>query len=455
MSKKTKSVKDITVKNSVPPPNTLMQGIFNNIGQFNNNSPLSNYFQLSYDNAYTPLSLNRILLTYSYSTHGVIQTVVNQPVEDGYRGGIEIESDELDAEDILRFQEYLELNKVFERCKLTQKWARLYGGAGLIINTDQDPETPLSEKAIIPGTPLNFIDADRWELTLAYVNPDKDDLPYDYYGVSVHPSRVIRVMGMEAPAFIRQRLQGWEFSCLESLIRPIQLYSKTEDMIFELIDEAKIDVMKIQGFNASFLQPGGPAKTLERLQYSNMTKNYKRALVMDADDDWMQKQLTFSGIGELLSQIRISEAAACKIPMAKLFGLSAAGFNSGEDDIENYNSLVESDIRAKAKQLLAQILPICAQHFFGFRPDIRFKFKPLRVLSAEQEENIKSQKQQRFSTQWAQGMFTAVEYAEVMKREQLCPIDTEVGRGLREPEPPPSFVDFDKPQQMVKTKAAA
>ena len=29
-----------------------------------------------------------------------------------------------------------------------------------------------------------------------------------------------------------------------------------------------------------------------------------------------------------------------KMPITKLFGISAAGFSSGEDDIENYNSMI-------------------------------------------------------------------------------------------------------------------
>jgi len=59
-------------------------------------APSSPPFTLSESNNYTPLSLNRILLSYSYMTQGLVQTVIKQPVEDAFRGGIEIISQELD-----------------------------------------------------------------------------------------------------------------------------------------------------------------------------------------------------------------------------------------------------------------------------------------------------------------------------------------------------------------------
>src|ERR1700693_456497 len=102
--------------NSLTPANTLMSGIFDtaNIGM---STPLSMPFQLSVDNAYMPLTLNRILLTYTYMTHGIIQTVINQPVEDAFRGGVDLKSDELDPDDIKDFQQYLKDNEVIKTVK--------------------------------------------------------------------------------------------------------------------------------------------------------------------------------------------------------------------------------------------------------------------------------------------------------------------------------------------------
>ena len=129
----------------------------------------------------------------------------------------------------------------------------------------------------------------------------------------------------------------------------------------------------------------------KRVRLANSMKSYLNALILDRNDEFQQKQLTFNGLSEILNQIRQGVAADLKMPMTKLFGVSSAGFNSGEDDIENYNSMIESEIRARIKYGVVQVLEICCQKLFGFVPeDLMIEFKPLRILSAEQEENMKN-----------------------------------------------------------------
>jgi hypothetical protein len=139
--------------------------------------------------------------------------------------------------------------------------------------------------------------------------------------------------------------------------------------------------------------------------------------------------------------------------MAKLYGLSAAGFNSGEDDIENYNAMVESEVRAKAREILVQILPLRCQQIFGFVPEnLEFEFKTLRVLSGEQEENVKAIQFNRISALYAQGMFTGEEYDKELRAHDLITTETEVGKGKREPEVPESSLVIDMPQKPVTAK---
>ena len=408
-------------------------GVFDG-GSMGTLSPMSMPFQLAGDTQYAPVTLNRVLLNYSYMTFGVIQTVIDQPVEDAFRGGIEIDCDELDAEDIQDLQDYLERNKIIHRVKQAIKWSRLFGGSGLIINTNQDPTTELDKETIGQDSPLDFIDADRWELVLQYIT--ETECPFNYYGQKIHKSRVIKLLGKEAPSFVRKRLQGWGMSEIERLVRSLNSYTKHGDVIFELIDEAKIDVFGIEGYNASLLSGNARAAIDSRLRDVSMGKNYHNALVIDKEDSYEQKQLTFSGMAEILKEIRIAIACEAKMPMTKLFGLSASGFSSGEDDIENYNSMVEGETRATAREILIHVLPLCFRKLFGFEPQHwTMKFKALRVLSSLDEENIKSQKHARYEADYNKGMLSAQEYAEIQKREGLLIMDTEVLKG-GEPLPP-------------------
>ena len=398
-------------------------------------APASMPYQLSGDNSYAPVTLNRVLLSYAYMTHGVIQTAIDQPVEDAFRGGVKFICDELDEEDKRHLHTIMEECGDFQAVKDAMKWAKLYGGAGVIANTDQDPSSPLDIKRVNERSPLAFLAADRWELILQAF--DKPELPYNYYGANIHKSRVARVLGKEAPSFIRKRLQGWGMSELERTLRQINMYTKNEDAIFELLDEAKIDVWKINGFNSSMLSSLAAGQTNKRLQIATMTKNYHNAITLDSEDEYEQKQISFSGLAEMMKEIRVGIAASVRMPMTKLFGLSAAGFSSGEDDIENYNAIVESETRAKAKEVLRFVVPIRCKQVFGFVPEnIDFEFKPLRVLGADQEETVKRQKFDRAVALYDKGMLTPAELMGHLKAENVFTDQTEVGDGLREPEVP-------------------
>jgi len=347
------------------------------------------------------ISNMRNLLSELYVEIGLIQKVVNLPVDDGLRGGIEIQSKEMSEEEITILANSLDRDDDLTTIGWAEKWNRLYGGAGIIVLTDQDPDEPLDIASLGPDSSLEFRAVDMWEIfwdkneTEGW-NPtqDNDDFQfYSYYGVQLHKSRVMRLKGMTAPSFVRPRLRGWGFSVVEALLRPLNQYLKATDLTFQVLDEFKIDVYKIKNYVNTLMSPQGMQAVDKRLQYANMQKNYQNALVMDSEDDWDHKQLSFAGLAETAAENRIQIASELGMPLTKIFGISAAGFNSGEDDIEVYNSMIESQVRNKVKYPILRMLEIKCQKLFGYIPtDLEISFKPLRMLSLEQEENVKTQK---------------------------------------------------------------
>ena len=97
------------------------------------------------------------------------------------------------------------------------------------------------------------------------------------------------------------------------MIRDLNLYLKTQDASFELIDEAKIDVYKIDGLAQKMATAGGTSKITQRVQAANEIKNYINALVLDAKEDYQQKQMTFAGLADVMNQNRLGVAAALRI----------------------------------------------------------------------------------------------------------------------------------------------
>lgn len=383
----------------------------------------------------------RQLLSELYVEIGLIQTVVDVPVDDGLRGGVEIKTKELDENEIKELKDSIERDDDMSVLAQAAKWNRLFGGAGvLVIVGDQDPEQPLNLASINKDTELEFRAVDMWELFWDKQNTDGYDPAiqteefefYSYYAEKVHKSRVMKLKGLQAPSFIRPRLRGWGFSIVEATVRSINQYLKSTDLTFEVLDEFKIDVYKVKNLVSTLLGPNGTSRVKERIQMANWQKNYQHAIVMDGEDDYIQKQLSFTGLAEAQKGIRQQVAADLRMPITKLFGSSDSTNAMGsadQNDMENYNSMVESQVRNKLKYDILRIIEIKCQKLFGFIPDdLEIEFKPLRVLSAEQEENVKEKKFARLEAAAGRGAISNEEYRDACNKGNLFDIKLDTSK---------------------------
>lgn len=399
----------------------------------------------------------RQILSEAYLEIGLVKTVVDVPVDDALRGGLEVKSKQLKPEELEVLVATIDREDDLAKAGRAGKWDRLFGGGGVLVLTDQDPLTPLDVSAITEDTPLRFKPVDMWELFWDRYDADEevaidDDEAepldegsefFNYYGQRVHKSRVFRLTGDEAPSFIRPRLRGWGVSVVEALVRSINQYLKATDLTYQVLDEFKVDVYKIKNLTASLFSPQGRQKIATRVQMANFQKNYQNAVTMDAEDDFDHKQVSFSGLGEAMMGIKQQVAADLRIPMTKLFGISSAGFNSGEDDIEVYNAMVESGPRARLKKPITRMLEIRCMKLFGFVPDdLTWKYKALRVLSAVDEETVKTQKFNRLIQAKQAGELTTREFRDGCNRSQVFDIplvdDESVLDELEEENPEPA-----------------
>ena len=109
-------------------------------------SNLSSYGTMAWSTNYSLVTLNRIVLTYFYTTSGLFQTAVQLPIQDALSRSIEIESGQLSQDDIDTVLRLWEDFGIWEKLLDMATWARLYGGGAILINTNQDPKTPLNLK---------------------------------------------------------------------------------------------------------------------------------------------------------------------------------------------------------------------------------------------------------------------------------------------------------------------
>lgn len=416
----------------------LAQGLGMGAGFDNNGFGMSNLTSLNptlQNNQYAPITLMWTMLQYMYKTHGLVQTAIDMPVLDALRGGLEYHSEQLDATDLQRLEDYMEENAVLERIGDAFIWARLFGGSALIINTEVgDHEEELGDELM--GRQIEFYDACRWELTCERRIP-KSGL-YGFYGKQLHSSRVITILGKRAPWLLRAQLSDWGMSELERVIESFNLWLRTNNVIYEILDEAKLDVYQLTGFKEALATSNGTALTTRRIQTMNQIKNFNNALVLDVNDKYETKQLSFGGLAEIKKESRMEIAAAFRMPMSKLFGIPSTGFSSGEDDVENYNGLVESEVRQPMKQVIRKVLKLVVKHVFHDDLDISFKFKPLRILSSSDEETIRTSKSNRYLAMFDKMLMSSKEVGEAMQKDNIVPIPIRAEKGLLEDHPTPT-----------------
>ena len=429
-------------------------------------SNLSSYGTMAWSNNYSLLTLNRIILTYFYTTSGLFQTAVQLPIQDAISKGIEIESSQVSQRDIDMVFDFWEDTGVWEKIVDFGTWARLYGGGALLINTNQDPMTPLNIKTVSQG-PLELYDLDRWQIdtNVAYFD-DYEGLfaptmknPYFYlWGEPIHETRFIRMKGKRAPSYVRRQLRGWGMSEGERMIRDLNLYLKTQDVLYEILDEAKLDVYKIKNLAEKLLTAAGTSQITNRVQAANELKNYLNALVLDKDEEFEQKSMTFSGLADVARENRIGVASALRMPVTKLFGISASGFNAGEDDLESYNQMVESEIRAPLKRPIRKLLDLSFQYIHGFVPEYRTKWPAMRVLTEQEQEEVRDRRANRILAFYDRGLLNATEVGAESKKAGIFTLPNQMEQGtLLNPVPPngAESVDTFKALPTVKTAANA
>lgn len=371
---------------------------------------------------FAPLTLQWLVLMYAYTTYGIIQRAIDVPIYDAFRGGLDIESNEIGYRDQEAIGEALEENGVLESYRDANIWARLFGGGAIIINSQgEDYSKPFRMEQLKQGS-IEFYDASRWELG------SESRIPvsglYDFYGLKVHASRVMTLSGKRAPFLIRDQLAGWGLSEIQRMSEDFNGYIRTKNAIFELMLEAKVDVYRLKGYKNQLNAPLAQQLTNKRVQEANQRKNFWSAILLDSEDEYLQKQISFSGLAEIAKENRMNIAEAMQMPMSKIWGIGSSGFSSGEDDLESYNAMVESNVREPNRPRLRRVLKMVVRSLFGADLQFNFAYKTLRVQTSTEEENTKKSKNDRIMA-WLPiiGPEKALEWA---KKEKLIPIKIDV-----------------------------
>src|SRR5699024_761426 len=83
--------------------------------------------------------------------------------------------------------------------------------------------------------------------------------------------------------------------------------------------------------------PGFEDGLLRRFHLAQKNKSINNGILLDKDEEYEQKQVTFGGLNEMLLTAYQVAAGACDIPVTRLLGRSASGLNSsGDTEVRDY-----------------------------------------------------------------------------------------------------------------------
>ncbi len=350
---------------------------------------------------------NRIKLEAAYRGSWVVGAVVDSVAEDMTRAGVEVTTNEADA-DIKDLQNSISRLQIWNSMRYLSKWGRLYGGAiGVIQIEGQSLSSPLDLETIDKDQFKGIVIFDRWQL-----NPVMQDvidsgpdmgLPKYYQivnnpqsvspnaktmtgQVTVHFSRVIRYTGIDLPFFQAITEMMWGESILERLWDRLIAFDNATMSSASLIDRANLRTVGIMGLR-EILAAGGEAQAglLAQFEMMRSLQVNEGLSLIDKEDSFATTAYSFAGLSDMMLQFGQQLSGASGIPLVRLFGQSPAGLSStGESDMRMYYDNINAQQEAKFRVGVELLLKVLWRSTFG-KPapkDLEFTFTPLWQMSA-------------------------------------------------------------------------
>ncbi|PVZ86715.1 hypothetical protein C9426_14970 [Serratia sp. S1B] len=262
------------------------------------------------------------------------------------------------VQNIRDVEKALKLNEVFHSAL---GWASLLGDSLIVAITDGPDEQIASALNLQNEAIVKFLVFRKGEYT-----PDSNiitDIRSDHFGepltyqmdvgtkqLKFHHTRCCRTkLGNHS---IKDRAK-FGTSDLQAPYEHIKTFDTAILSTGDTIQEANVDVLFVPNMNNQ-IAGGQESQVREYARVMKQTKSSTGLLLIDAGDSqaqgrYEQKNAQFTGLSDVISKMAIVLAGALDRPITVLFGQSASGFSSGEEDNKAYyetiSGLQESRLR--------------------------------------------------------------------------------------------------------------
>lgn len=90
-------------------------------------------------------------------------------------------------------------------------------------------------------------------------------------------------------------------------------------------------------------------------------------------------------------------------------------------------------MRQRVKPLINEVIKIRCMQLFGYVPDFHVRFKPLKVLSGLEEEQVLDLRQNRVLALADRMFLTSEETMRMLRQQGVLTVETDAEKGLRDP----------------------
>lgn len=326
----------------------------------------------------------------AYQSNWIARRIVDVPNEDATREWRTFNGAE--AQEIAQEEKRLGLQQLYQNASC---WSDLYGGAGMIMITNQDLAKPLDVRKIKKGDLKKFIVLDRWDLSAQefnFTNPLGENFmkPEFYTFVNgqtrVHHSHVVRLEGARLPRRLSQLEQGWGDSRLRRCMDDLRDVVATKGGIASLVLKANVDTITREGLSAALAGPECDAIT-RRYQMFGMMQSMVNLGLLDSSEKYERNSVSFAGLSQIMEQFMVWTAGCAEQPVTKLFGQSASGLSAtGEGDQDNYYDTIKARQDGPNRQHLEIIDQVLVRSAIGHFPDdLEFEWNPLYQASGAEQ----------------------------------------------------------------------
>jgi phage-related protein (TIGR01555 family) len=368
----------------------------------------------------------------AYRSSWLVRKIVDVPPLDMTRAWRDWQTEAPNIEKLEAEEKRLQLKA---KCQRALIMARLYGGSALFLGTNEDPLQPLNPSTAKLGGLTYIHPFPRHQLTLG---PRRLDPADPWFGkpehfqintaektqqlVKIHPSRMVEFIGQPTPegGYLQTQMAGswfWGDPIMQSIGQAVNNANLAQDGFAALIDEAKVDILKMKDLMSQVGTAEGEQRISARLSAFGQGKSNWRAAVLDTEDEWEQRQITWAGIPDVMDAFLLVVAGAADIPMTRLLGQSPRGLQStGDGEERDYQSMIKARQDEQLAPALDRIDELLIPSALGSKQsDIYYSFGPLQEENEKDGAQIEFQLSQTIQNYANTGLIPDVALSEIAK----------------------------------------